>query len=360
MTARPDSSSTYYPWFDWLRALLAVTVMLGHDGLIPWQRSANLAVQVFFALSGWLIGGVLMQTERRNLPRFYFNRAIRIWVPYYLALVLLLCASLLREPVTLKWLEFTFYKLTFVYNLFGSSQLPTSVDAMPLRGTGNHFWSVNAEEQFYLLAPLLLVLLSERYGRSIIVWIALACLAWASRQYASIVFGVVAAVVAHSEPGIFQKMCVRVLLALGVLVSTAAMATNLRYLLIVPFFAICVVLLLAVPGQRRPLGVIAGGMSYPLYLNHWIGVFVVNALLKPFELRDSILSHILSNLLNISLAVALYWYVDRRLLSHRGEWYSESRGLWLTRAAYIMVVCGLLIGIALLLQRKGVFIPVVP
>jgi peptidoglycan/LPS O-acetylase OafA/YrhL len=351
MVSRDSASATYYPWFDWLRAFLAVIVMLGHDGLIPWSRSGDLAVKVFFALSGWLIGGILLQTERQDLPRFYFNRAIRIWAPYYVALALLLSASLIREPVTGQWLEFVFYKLTFVYNWFGTSQLATNVDAMPLRGTGNHFWSVNAEEQFYLLAPLLLVLLSERLGRSVFVWLVLACLAWLGQQYASIAFGVAAAVVAHSVPGVFRSWRAKALLGITALGSAAAIAVNFHYELIAPFLSICVVLLLAIPGTRQPLGEIAGGMSYPLYLNHWIGVYVANALLQPFGLRGSMTGHALSTLLNIALAVALYWYMDRRLLSHRGGWYSRSRGLWVTRVAYLMVALGFVVGFALLVQR---------
>lgn len=351
MTARHADAPTYYPWFDWLRALLAMVVMMGHDGLIPWHYSGDLAVKVFFALSGWLIGGILLHTERGNLPRFYFNRAIRIWVPYFLALVLLLCASLIREPVTGKWLEFVFYKLTFVYNWFGTSQLATNVESMPLRGTGNHFWSVNAEEQFYLLAPLLLVLSSKRFGRSLIVWVALASLAWLSRQYASILFGVVAAVAANAEPGMFQSARARALLGVTALASAAALAFNFHYELISPFLAISTVLLLAVPGPRQPLGEIAGGMSYPLYLNHWIGVFVANALLQPFGLRGSMAGHALSTLLNIALAVVLYLYMDRQLLNRRDGWYTRSRGLWVTRVAYLMVALGLLVGVALSLQR---------
>ena len=62
--------------------------------------------------------------------------------------------------------------------------------------TGGHFWSVNAEEQFYLLAPLVLVLLPSRHGRRVITWIVIALVAWVSRCYASIAFGVLAAVVA--------------------------------------------------------------------------------------------------------------------------------------------------------------------
>ena len=148
--ARGSRKTDYYPWFDWLRLGLACTVMVSHSGLL-WSQAGNFAVQVFFALSGWLIGGILLQLREDELPRFYFNRALRIWCPYFLALGLLITASLtLRDTPTYKWSEFVFYKSTFVYNLFGPPQLAQHQAEMPLAGTGNHFWSVNAEEQFYL------------------------------------------------------------------------------------------------------------------------------------------------------------------------------------------------------------------
>ena len=343
----------YYPWFDWLRAVLAITVMMGHDGLIPWRTSGDFAVKVFFALSGWLICGVLLRTERAQLPRFFFNRAVRIWAPYYLALVLLLAASLLREPVTAKWLEIVFYKMTFAYNWFGANQLATSVDAMPLRGTGNHFATVNAEEQFYLLAPILLVLLPARFGRSAIVWMLIAIAAWLSQEYASIAIGVAAAVVAHKVPNVFASARSRVILTIIAICAAYAIVVNyFPYQLVSPILAICIVLLLAVPGPHQAIGTIAGGMSYPLYLNHWIGVFVANFALKPFGLRDSVLAHVVSNLLNIAIAVALYLYFDRRLLQRRAQWYTPVRGRWITIMAYSMVAVGLLVGAILLAQRS--------
>lgn len=343
--------AVYYPWFDWLRAVLAITVMVGHDKLIPWQHAGGFAVEVFFALSGWLICGVLLKTERAALPRFYFNRAVRIWAPYYLALALLVGASLVREPVTPKWLEFVFYKMTFSYNWFGFNQLATSIDSMPLRGTGNHFATVNAEEQFYLLAPLMLVLLPTRVGRSTSAWVALAFIAWLGRQYASIAIGVAAAVIANNTPGAFSSARARWLLAATALVAAMALAVDYHFDLVAPILAICTVLLLTIEGPHQPLGTIAGGMSYPLYLNHWIGIFVANALLKPYGLRDSIASHVLSTTLNISIAVALYWFVDRRLLRRRSQWYTPQRGLWITCTAYSMVAAGLLVGAVLLAQR---------
>ena len=94
-------------------------------------------------------------------------------IPYFVAIGLLIVASLLKESVTVKWLEFIFYKITFVYNFFGPPQLECCVNAMPLDGTGNHFWSIAAEEQFYLLAPFLLAVLPSRIGKSIWFWIVL-------------------------------------------------------------------------------------------------------------------------------------------------------------------------------------------
>ncbi|MEO7337392.1 MAG: acyltransferase, partial [Caldimonas sp.] len=236
-------ASRYFPWFDWLRFTLASTVMLGHFGLLRnLPNSGNFAVQVFFALSGFLIGGILLKLRRDDLPRFYFNRAIRIWVPYYLALLFLVMASLLRhEPVTAKWLEFVAYKATFVYNLFGPPQLATSVRAMPLAGTGNHFWSVNAEEQFYLLAPVLLVLASPWFGRRLLVWIPLALVAWVTDVYAAIVFGVVAAMLLQRYPGFHLSRVARAVLVAVIAFSWFANLHTAHYRLIAPWCGIAVV-----------------------------------------------------------------------------------------------------------------------
>ena len=53
-------NSVYYPAFDYLRILLATVVAAQHAGLVGWERAGSFSVQVFFALSGWLIGGILL------------------------------------------------------------------------------------------------------------------------------------------------------------------------------------------------------------------------------------------------------------------------------------------------------------
>lgn len=336
----------YYPWFDYLRIVLASVVMLTHDRVIHWHRAGNLAVQVFFALSGWLIGGILLQLSRRELPRFYFNRAARIWVPYYIALALLVAAALLHDVPDAKWLEFIVYKFSFVYNLFGPPQLAQHRWDMPLAGTGNHFWSVNAEEQFYLLSPLLLVL-AAGFGRRVLAWVAVALAAWYFRMYASIAFGVLAAVAVKRFGAFHVGLQARVILFCLAASAAAGIASGLDYDLLAPFFAIGVVMLFAVEGPRQPIGAFLGGISYPLYLNHWIGVFVGRALLGPVGLRDSALRQLLSAVLDFMIAAGLYWWIERRVLALRGRLFSPRLGLAITLAAYAMVLAGIAYGWAM-------------
>lgn len=338
----------YYPWFDWLRGSLAISIMLTHEGLIAWERSGNFAVQVFFALSGWLIGGILIKLKPEQLTKFYFNRAIRIWVPYYLALILLVCASLLHDPITGKWLEFIFYKLSFVYNVFGTRQLADYM-AMPLQGTSNHFWSVNAEEQFYLLAPLILVLIRHPFARSTLLWLVIAAFAYFTNIYASIIFGVLAAVAVNQYGNFHEKTKVKLIFSLILIASMIGFYQHNNYEKIVPFAAISIILLLSQRGEQNKIGAIFGGMSYQLYLNHWIGLFIAHALLKPYGLRDSAYSYMMSISLNIIIAVALYWFIDKRLLAMRGELFTIKRGLITTTIAYSMVIVGCLVGFTLLI-----------
>jgi peptidoglycan/LPS O-acetylase OafA/YrhL len=346
-----SSAANYYPWFDWLRLSLACVVLFTHMGLIAWTQAGNFAVQVFFAMSGWLVGGVLVTLPRRELRRFYFNRALRIWCPYFIALTLLVGASLLRDHVTPKWAEFVFYKLTFVYNIFGQPQLAQHRAEMPLAGTGNHFWSVNAEEQFYLIAPLLLVLAPRRLGRSVITWVALAAVAWATKTYASIAFGVLAAVIVNTYGAFHKHYACRVAAGVAVALSTVAFVAGADYELVAPICATAVVLLLALKGRQHPLGALAGGMSYPLYLNAWVPAFVVTALLKHFGLANVLLRETLILVLNLGFAAFLYWQIDRRVVASRPRLYTPKRAWFATTFAYGAVAAGVLVG--LFMHQRG-------
>jgi len=349
VSQKPEQN--YYPYFDYLRIVLASVVMFGHDGLISWGPSGALAVDVFFALSGWLIGGGLVKTEANNLTRFYFNRALRIWVPYYIALVLIIIASLLKDPVNAKWFEFIAYKATWVYNVFGPPQLQACRDCMPLDGAGNHLWSINAEEQFYLLSPLLLVLL-PRHGKRIATWMLIVISFWLMDMYVPISLGVLAAILNSRYPGFHRgKISQAALLVFFISASVGLVSTesvqSVGYKIFAPVFAISLVLLLAISGEKKIVSTVLGGMSYPLYLNHWIGVFFFNLVLEPFGMRESEARNILSALMNYAIAAFLYWYIERNVLAMRQQLYSVRRGVVITILAYTSIVAGLTYGLFL-------------
>ena len=336
------TAATYYPWFDGLRALLAGAVALSHDGVLTWQHSGDLAVHVFFALSGFLIGGILVESEVRDMARFYFNRATRIWIPYAVALVLLLGLSAAREPITHKWLEYVFYKVTFVYNWFGVMQNWDSAH-MPLHGTAHHFWSICAEEQFYLVAPLLLVLMPARWGRSPWLWAVISALAVYNYCYGAITLGVLAAIL-RSRYGHdwYRGTLGRALSTVVVLACAVGMALyEPAYKYIAPPFSLALVLLLSREGHKNKVAAFFGGVSYPFYLNHWVGVFAAHALFSPMGMRESVLAKVFAFVGNVAFCSVLYVLVDKRVMRLRQTWYTPKLGRGLAIAAFASVAVGL-------------------
>ena len=351
-TVHKSTATAYYGWFDWLRLAAALLVLLSHENLFAWDSAGNFGVQVFFALSGWLIGGILCRTEQSALKRFYFNRALRIWCPYLLALTFLLAASLLHDRITHKWVEIVFYKLTFVYNIFGPPQLAHFVAQFPLQGTGNHFWSVNAEEQFYLLAPLLLVLLPRKIGRSVVTWGVLAVLAYVAHIYASIVFGVLAAVCAYRFGAFNESRWCRILSLSAALAAAAALTAGFDYELLVPFCAIGIVLFLAIPQKTTRIGTFAGGISYPLYLNAWVPAIAVNAIFKHFAIANEPLRLTLVTIACLLFASILYQCFDRQILRNRQRLYTPRRATIAVVLAYGAVALGSSVGLVLYFFRR--------
>lgn len=328
----------YYPLFDYLRFVLASVVMFYHGGLIEWAVAGKFAVEVFFALSGWLIGSILLESGKSDLTKFYFNRAVRIWIPYYIAFCLLIIASFLKDPINAKWFEFVFYKLTWVYNLFGPPQLAEFKDQMPLDGTGNHFWSVNVEEQFYLLAPLIMVFL-PKFGKSLATWLLIGTLLFVFGGYFSLCAGVIAAIVKQSQPSLFSKVWFRFF---GLSVAVACFSLLIlggKYDLYAPFAAVFLVIALSVPGDKSKLGAFLGGISYPLYLNHWIGLIAANVVLKLFPLFQ--LKHVMYSVFSYAIAALLYAVIDKRIMKLRNSWYTVQRAKVIIVYAYFSIFIGL-------------------
>lgn len=145
---------------DGLRGVAVTAVVLYHftGASTPLARATGaqfgyLGVTLFFVLSGYLITGILLSMRPRSnyFRAFYARRALRIFPPYYLVLVVgLLIAVLVHGPQpTWEWLTCFFY-LSANNHLAPSPAIPFAVYS-GLAVT----WSLSVEEQFYILwAPL--------------------------------------------------------------------------------------------------------------------------------------------------------------------------------------------------------------
>jgi peptidoglycan/LPS O-acetylase OafA/YrhL len=131
--------------------------------------------------------------------------------------------------------------------------------------------------------------------------------------------------------------------------TAVALALDIDYEHVSAASGLLIVLLLAVPGPRTQWGTLFGGMSYPLYLNHWIGIFVANHVLARVNAGSAAwaLNAFLQAAVDIPIAIALYWFVDRWLLVHRSGWYTPRRGAFMTFTAYAIILVGLCYGFAM-------------
>ncbi len=190
MTAPLDTTPPRFPYrghmpaLDGLRGIAIAVVMAFHYYLfdhhvapLHWvflgSRSGWLGVDLFFVLSGFLITGILLDQRASMAPggeaglfrTFYVRRTLRIFPLYYLTLAVVF-GVLAWTPLfsgdpsfdrlegeqlwlwlyAVNWVNWWRGELVFVSDAFEA----------------NHFWSLAAEEQFYLLWPAVVVFLPRR------------------------------------------------------------------------------------------------------------------------------------------------------------------------------------------------------
>jgi peptidoglycan/LPS O-acetylase OafA/YrhL len=168
---------------DTLRALAIVWVMLFHLGwrlpaiLGPIGRFGWMGVDLFFVLSGYLIGSQLLKPvrdgRRLSLAQFYRRRAYRILPVFLVVLALYALWPAWREAPGLSPL---WQFLTFTENFFVDY---TNNQAF------SHVWSLCVEEHFYLLLPLLVLVISSKPAawKTVLVLTFFAALGMAIRSY---------------------------------------------------------------------------------------------------------------------------------------------------------------------------------
>jgi peptidoglycan/LPS O-acetylase OafA/YrhL len=317
------------------------------------ERFGWTGVDLFFVLSGFLIGGLLFleiqRTGHLEVKRFLIRRGFKIWPPYFFFLALVIAGEAWQRGSLTAAARPLFPNLLHLQNYLGSSEV--------------HTWSLAVEEHFYVALPVLLLLLS-RLGRvswvpTIIGVICVVCLGLrvmnAGRPYSlythytpthlradSLFFGVLLAYLFHLRPSVlaFVPRYRGALLAGGVvlLLPMVALPVENPFVFTVGFTMVYLgygcILIACVDSTTGLLGRLLAGRparvlgfigfsSYSIYLWH----LPITNVLRTIRLGGShdsvnwIIGMIVYILLSTMVGVVAVKLVEQPALKTRDRWF---------------------------------------
>lgn len=203
ITHPPDfRSRNYFPELDGLRFFAFLLVFCFHGGF-PGRALSEMVgttaaralrdhgwvgVQLFFILSGFLITTLLLREEakfgRIDLKAFWIRRILRIWPLYYVIVLVgfvglpLIDGSIRTEAWPWLLSNHLGWFLAFLGNWSMALIGPVPYDAISV------LWSVCVEEQFYILAPLLVVAVPQKVRIPLVVLLMIGAVA--GRAYSAV------------------------------------------------------------------------------------------------------------------------------------------------------------------------------
>ena len=160
----------YIPAIDGLRAVAVIAVMLYHLGF-NWIPGGFLGVDLFFVISGYVITRLLLDSIQRSggldLRAFYVARIRRLLPPLLFMIILTTVFVGAWAPDTMRrFLADTPFALLGGMNwwlVFRHTDYFEAIGRPPLL---QHTWSLGVEAQFYLIWPLILLLVLRYFGKN--------------------------------------------------------------------------------------------------------------------------------------------------------------------------------------------------
>ncbi|MBP9182692.1 MAG: acyltransferase [Fuscovulum sp.] len=323
--AAPDGQVGRHRQIDGLRALAMVGVLYVHT----FEGSAtteNLRVSLFFVLSGFLITHILLTAKERggrlHIGNFYLRRALRLFP----ALAVLVLIGVI--------FDIDGFRASALWHLGQMSNIWFLQTGVYRPWVVGHLWSLNLLEQFYLVWPLVILLLPLKriYLATLALIVGMAFLRvnaeamgldwfWANLVFgfAPIGFGALACLL-QRVPAVREAVTSRGALALSLAVFASPLylwegfgKSESYYFLCLP--ALAAVVIGAFQGYRGPVGwVLASAparflsqISYGVYIYHlpvWWAVSLVDESIFAHELRTFVV------ISGLTLIVAtLSWYL---------------------------------------------------
>ena len=160
----------YIPAIDGLRAVAVIAVMLYHLGF-KWIPGGFLGVDLFFVISGYVITRLLLDSIQRSggldLRAFYMARIRRLLPPLVFMIITTVIFVGLWAPDTMRRLlgdtPFALFGGMNWWLVFRQTDYFEAIGRPPLL---QHTWSLGVEAQFYLVWPLILLLVLRYFGKN--------------------------------------------------------------------------------------------------------------------------------------------------------------------------------------------------
>jgi len=160
----------YIPAIDGLRAVAVVAVMLYHLGF-SWIPGGFLGVDLFFVISGYVITRLLLDSIQRSggldLRAFYKARIRRLFPPLvFMIFVTIIYISIWAPETMRRFISDSPFALLGGMNwwlVFRQTDYFDTISRPPLL---QHTWSLGVEAQFYLIWPLILLLVLRQFGKA--------------------------------------------------------------------------------------------------------------------------------------------------------------------------------------------------
>lgn len=313
---------SYRKDIDGLRAVAVLSVLLYHYH-IPGFAGGFIGVDIFFAISGYLIGSIILSGLQQNSFSFaeFYERRIRRILPalYTLIIACLLFSLLTMDSSFLKGMAKTAGStILFISNIFFYKTTGGYFTLQSGEEIFTHTWSLSLEEQFYFIFPPLIFLVNK-YARKYILHfilaiflLSLATSIFMSQRHSVFSFflpparvwefaaGIlIAKTASHNTSRIFKEgfYVAGILLLVAGLIKTNESSVFPGYIALLPVAGACCILYSgksSLPATSKILSwqplVFIGKISYSLYLWHWpVKLFSEYIFPDPLPIRDSLI-----------------------------------------------------------------------
>lgn len=319
-----------------LRAIAVMAVILFHTNK-NWLPGGFVGVDVFLVISGFLITSIIsrqQQSGRFKFSEFYLSRLKRI-VPAYVALLAIVSGvmAVLLTPDDFRFFEKSlkaaaYFNSNQYFAGFGNYFAPTAHE-LPLI----HTWSLAVEMQFYLILPLLLVVVPARFHRVLLPSLAMALTAYVTyrlndpgnrqEMYFSLVARIpeflLGSCLAIFKPGDNWSPRLANILAcigLGLVMGSFCWINESLAFPGVTALVPCLGVMLMIAARRSAISSVLstgtmvwiGALSYSLYLWHWPILSAMRYYTGQYELQ---LPYLLSfALLTLGLSYLSYRWIE--------------------------------------------------